>query len=290
MKIANCFLKLISQAQPMATEMEVAQRHIDTIKARVKSTFTLRKTFIGGSYSRRTLLRGASDVDIFAVIARSDITWGGQYVSSMTTLDHFRDELARRYANTPVRRDGHAVVTHFSGWPCVDVVPAVFDQMKGSRPQYLIPDGEGAWMPTSPEGHNAYIATADRQSGGKLRRVAQLVKFWRQCGSTRLALSSFHIEMLLASTGLCNGVKSYAACVTEVLQNLANRECRALHDPLGIAGLIPAVKTESQREDVLTSVRYARDHAKDACVADYSGESEDAWRQWNIVFRENFPR
>ena len=145
-------------------------------------------------------------------------------------------------------------------------------------------------MATSPERHKVYISAANERSGGKLKRVAQLMKFWRQCSSTRFALSSFHIEMLLASTKICSGIKSYAACVTEVLRNLANRECRALQDPLGISGLIPAVKTDNQREDALASVRYAREHAKDACVADYAGDSEEAWRQWNIVFNGNFPR
>jgi len=246
--------------------------------------------FIGGSYSRGTLICGASDVDLFAVIAHTDVTWGRHWKSSESVLNRFRDELAARYPMTPVRRDLQAVVVAFSGRPCVDVVPAVFEQMAGNRPQYFIPDGEGRWMPTSPEKHNLYIRSADARSKGKLRRVAQLVKFWRECCSRRFAISSFHIEMLLASTQVCSGVKTYAACVTEVLRNLADRECRALQDPLGISGIIPAVKTHSQQEDALASARYAREHAKDACVADYSGDSEEAWRQWNIVFKGNFPR
>jgi uncharacterized protein YbaA (DUF1428 family) len=145
-------------------------------------------------------------------------------------------------------------------------------------------------MPTSPEKHNLHLRSADVHSKGKLKRVAQLVKFWRDCCSTRFALSSFHIEMLLASTQICSGVKTYAACVTEVLRNLSQRECRALQDPLGISGLIPAVKTRSQQEEALASVRYAKEHAKDACVADYSGDPEEARRQWDIVFKGNFPR
>jgi hypothetical protein len=229
-------------------------------------------------------------VDLFAVIAHTDVRWGRQWKSSETVLNRFRDELAARYRMTSVRRDLQAVVVAFSRGPCVDVVPAVFDQMAGNRPRYFIPDGEGGWMPTSPETHNVYIRGADARSKGKLKRVAQLVKFWRECCSTRFALSSFHIEMLLASTEICSGIKTYAACVTEVLRNLADRECRALQDPLGISGLIPAVKTDSQQGDALASVKYAKQHATDACVADYSGDSQEAWRQWNIVFKGNFPR
>jgi len=248
MNIRSCFLKLVSRIQPSAPEFELAKKHVATIATRLKSTFNLRRTLVGGSYARDTLVHGASDVDLFAVIARDDITWGGRYESSRTTLDRFRDKLAARYPHTPLRRDLHAIVVPFSEGPSVDVVPAVFDQMTGSRPQYLIPDGEGGWMATNPEKHNVYISDADEKSGGKLKRVAQLMKFWRYCCSTRFALTSFHIEILLASTGVCSGVKSYAECITEVLQNLARRECRAIQDPLGISGLIPTVKTAAQRE------------------------------------------
>lgn len=290
MNIANCFLKLIPRIQPTPAEIALAQQHIATIRVRLNSTFKLSKVLVGGSFSRGTLIRGASDVDLFAVIARSEATWGNRYESSETILNHFRTELARRLPNTPVGRDVHAVVVPFSQGPSVDVVPAIFDQMINGRPQYLIPDGDGEWMPTSPERHNLYIQNANERSGGKLKRVAQILKFWRQCSSTRLAMSSFHIEMLLASSGICIGVKSYAAFITSVLRNLAERECRALQDPVGIAGLIPLVKTENQLENALASVKYARNHANEACVADYAGDSDEAWQRWNTVFNGNFPR
>jgi hypothetical protein len=116
------------------------------------------------------------------------------------------------------------------------------------------------------------------------------MKYWRECRTPRVPLSSFHIEMLLASEGICAGVKSYAACVTETLQLIAERECRALQDPLGIAGHIRAVQTEAQRESSLASVRYSRDHAKDGCLSDYAGNTNEAWRQWDIVFNYTFPK
>jgi len=290
MNIANCFLKLIPRIQPMPAELALAQQHIATIRVRLNSAFKLSKVFVGGSFSRNTLIRGVSDIDLFAVIARSEATWGNRYESSETVLDRFRVQLAQRLPNTSLGRDVHAIVVPFSQGPSVDVVPAIFDQMINARPQYLIPDGDGSWMPTSPDRHNLYIHNANERSGGKVRRVAQIMKFWRQCSSTRFAMSSFHIEMLLASSGICIGVKSYAACVTDVLRILAERECRALQDPVDIAGLIPGVKTENQLANAVASVKYARNHAKEACVADYAQNPEEAWRQWNVVFQGYFPR
>jgi len=288
--IAGCFVRLITRIQPTPPELDRARQYVSTIRTRLNVTFKVRRSLAGGSYSRGTFVRGGSDVDLFAVIAQSDITWGAGYKSSETVLNHFREELAYRYPTVPIRRDVHAVVVEFAQGPSVDVVPAVFHKMVDGRPQYLIPDGEGEWMVTSPEQHSLFIQKANERSGGKLKRVAQILKFWRQCSSTRFALSSFHVELLLASSDICRGVKSYASCLTEALQSLAQRECRALQDPLGISGLIPAVKTKGQREDALASVRYARDHAKDACVADYGGNWKEAWQRWNTAFNGNFPR
>jgi hypothetical protein len=289
--IAVCFGKLVNRLQPSENEKALAQQHLYTIKNRLTATFNIRRFLTGGSFSRGTFIRGGSDVDPFAVISKKDVTWGNSLVSSETALNNIRAEVLKRYPNTPVERDIQAVVVPFSQGASVDVVPAVFDRMlDGKLPLYLIPDGDGGWMPTCPELYASCIRQADARSGGKLKRVAQLLKYWRECRSPRVPLSSFHIKMILASENICTGVKSYAACVTETLQLLAQRECRALQDPVGVAGHIPAVKTEAQRESALASVRYSRDHAKDACWYDYSGNSDEAWRQWDIVFNHAFPK
>jgi len=289
--IAACFGKLVNRVQPLDNEKAMAQQHLYTVKTRLTATFNIRKFPPSGSFVRGSFIRGGSDADLMALISRKDFKWGDDLVTSRTALERIRVELMKRYPNTPVRTDVHAVVVPFSQGASVDVVPAVFEGMLPNNwPRYVIPDGTGGWMPSCPELHNKYIRDADVRSGSKLHRVAQLVKYWRECRSPRVPLSSFHIEMLLASEGLCTGVKSYAACVTETLQLIAERECRALQDPLGIAGHIRAVKTEAQRERSLASVRYSREHAKDGCLSDYAGNVNEAWRQWDIVFNYTFPK
>lgn len=95
---------------------------------------------------------------------------------------------------------------------------------------------------------------------------------------------------MLAAYGTCTGVKSYAQCLTEAFQLLAQRECRAYRDPLGIAGNVAAVSTETQREAAQAAVIYARDHAKSALDAEAAyGQTSEACRQWSIVFNGAFP-
>ena len=74
-----------------------------------------------------------------------------------------------------------------------------------------------------------------------------------------------------------------------MLQLLAQRECRAVKDPMNISGYIPAVKSESQRESALASVRYSRDKAKAALSADAQGDLNEARRLWDIAFNGQFP-
>ena len=287
---AERFKTLLARIAPLQSEIDAAERHVATIRTRLAEAFALKGFVRAGSYSRNTFIRGGSDVDLFAVVARDDLRWGGSYVGSDTALGNFSRELRARFPTTAIHRDAQAIVLEFSDCQ-VDVVPAFFAGMTaGNHPMYAIPDGRSDWMKTSPAQHNAFIRREDEASRGKLRRVAQLIKFWRECRSPRIPLSSFHIEMVLASEGVCRGVKSYGECVVEVLQGLAQRECRGLQDPLRISGLLPAVKSEARRDSALASVRYSREHAKSAVRATYLDDHDEACRQWDIVFNGYFPK
>jgi hypothetical protein len=275
----------------LQSELDEAKRHVDSIRARLQSSFNLKKFVVVGSHSRETAIRRYSDVDHFAVFSRDDFRIGDRYKRSDTVLESIRNDLAQRFRRTPVQRDGQAVVVSFGqGDYSVDVVPAMFWEMnKDNWPIYYIPDGNGGWMRTSPELHNKYIRDADQCSGGKLKRTSQLVKFWRECRSPRIPITSFHIDILLASHKVCEGVKSYAQRLTETFGLLSMRDCRALQDPLGVANLVSAVKTEFQQESACQAVAHAYDHATKALEAERSGNPREARRQWNIVFNNRFP-
>jgi hypothetical protein len=279
MSVSASFSKLVERIQPTEAEIQNASQHAKQIKTRLEQTYNLRKLFSAGSFPRQTYIHSSSDIDLFAVVARDDMRWGDSYVRSSTALDNLKWDLEARYPASTVYRDVHAIVVSFSDGVKVDVVPAI----------YKMPDGAGSWMQTSPELHAKYIEEADGKSGGKLRRTAQLMKFWRGCRTPKVPLSSFHIEMLIASSRICEGAKSYADCVTELLQLLAQRECQAFRDPLQITGNIGATRSLHQRNTTLRSIVYSRDHAKDALYAERHGNTQEAKRQWGIVFNGQFP-
>lgn len=276
---------MLKRIQPTGGETQAAGRHFDTIRTRLETVFTVKKFFAAGSFSRETFIRGRSDVDVFAQVTLDEIRWGNERKSSFTVLDNFRKQIEARLPNTRVGRDVHAIVVEFSDMD-MDVVPAAWAGFSAQhkRPLYLIPDGNGGWMESNPEIHNAYIESKNLESRGKLRAVAQLFKFWRGCRNATIPISSFHIEMVLASEGICTGVKSYAECMTELLQKMAERDCAGIRDPKGISGNIAATKSEAQRATALAAVRQSRDCAKSALQFESYGVTAEALQQWDYVF------
>jgi len=289
MGIPQSFAKLIARIQPSTAEVNSANQHLSAIRTRLETVFKVSSCRVTGSFSRGTSIYGFSDTDLFAVFRKVEFTWGGNLINSTRALDNIRQELIARYPATPIGRDGMAITIEFSDGQVVDVVPALFDYMYKERwPVYLIPDGVGGWMHSSPALYDAYIKQADTQSGGKLKYVAQLMKYWRDCRSPRIPLSSFHIEMVLASEGVCKVAKPYSECLRDLLRSLTDRNCRAIRDPYQISGYISAVKTANQLENASASIRNSRNHANSAVNAETYAVAE-ARRQWQIVFNGNFP-
>lgn len=292
MTVAARFQTLLGRLQPTEREVETYNGHIKTVTTRLRTTFGDMQTKVIGSYARDTAIHGRSDVDLMAVLPVSEVRWGNRVITSKQALDKVRAALQDRYTATGIRRDGQAVVVGFGqGTYSVDVVPAVFDSFSVQRrPIYGIPDGSGGWMLTSPESHAKYLDDANQRSGHKLQYTAQLLKFWRTCWADEIPLQSFHVELLLASTDICVGVKSYASCLFEAFDALGRRGCRALQDPVGISGLIPVAGTSAKLERTLAAVIVGRENAQKAINAERLGSLAQAYTFWDRAFNGCFPK
>jgi len=226
---------------------------------------------------------------MLVVLRRNQAKWGGNLMSSQTVLDKVRDDLGMRYVNTDIRRDQQAAVVSFAqGQQNLDVVPALFSRFDPLRPIYSIPDGIGGWMETSPEAHDRLFLNANERSSGKLRKVAQLMKWWKFSRAQTLPIQSFYIDMLLAKSDICIGIKPYTHCLYQSFKLLNDRECRGLQDPLGIAGVIYVAQTNPQWEAICKAVSYGLEHARAAIASEAVRDFEEANRQWNIVFNGEY--
>jgi len=282
-------LSLANRIQPQGGELGSARKHLLTVRRRLASSFDVSRVVPIGSHSRGAAIRWYSDVDVMAVLRRNEVKWGGNVISSATLLQKVRDDLQDRYVNTQVRRDGQAVVVGFAGGQqSLDVVPALFDRLDKLRPVYAIPDGGGGWLQSSPDAHNRFIATAVARSGGKLRKVIQLLRWWKCSRIHPVPINSFYLDLVLGDSGICVGVKQYTFCLYEAFKLLAGRQCRGIRDPVGIAGTVYSAQTEAQAETLNDAVGFALSHARAAIIAEAAKDFAESNRQWSVVFNGQF--
>lgn len=289
LSVAEAFADLIRDVTPSNNEMADALARYDTIKACLNNGFWVSEVRLVGSFAKGTAVRGQSDVDIFACLARDEARWGDRTLDSRTLLRRVRDHLQQRYPTTNIRGDRHAVSLCFTkGVNRFDVVPAVFIEIDQGGAVFGIPDGEGGWLATAPHIQKRRLQAAADRSGQKLPRVIQLVKFWTRVRSRGVPLNSFHIEMVLAGEEVGVGPATYARLTAEAFRILAHRQGRALKDPSGISHLIPAVTTERQKQALTAQLNQASQWADQAVRTEVEGDVGSALEYWNRVFNGYF--
>ena len=277
--------KLVHSLKPLDSEVSAANSHVATIRRRLESRLGVKRVVVIGSHARRTAVRHFSDVDVMAILPRTEARWGGALVSPGTFLTKIGDQLRDRFVQTKVRTDGQAVVVHFgSSTQAVDVVPAVFLGFEAGRPVYRIPDSSGRWIETSPARHQRLFEVSSERSGGKLKGIAQLIRAWKYGRDPAIPLSSFYADLLLCKTDVASGVSSYGECLHAFFSHLARTDANGLRDPEGVAGIVAVAASPAARDRVKTAAKFARGHAEAALRAEAAGDFVEAVRQWEIVF------
>lgn len=283
------FARLLRIIQPTEGEIKNSDSHKESTQRRLQKSFNLVKFKRIGSHARSTAINSYSDLDFLAVLTRNEAKWGDNFLNSNTVIKRISQDLSDRFVTTAVRKDMQAVVIQFrGGQKSFDVVPGFFHKIENKRPVYYIPNGYGGWMETSPEAHNSYINKENLRSGEKLKKVGQLLRFWKYSRSNAIPISSFYIDLLLAQSGVCVGAKSYPEIMYEFFKLMFDRQCRGLRDPMGVAGIVTAVKTEAQLETLSSLIESSYLHATKALTAEYNKQYQEANRQWNIVFNNQF--
>jgi hypothetical protein len=291
--VSEGFSELLSRIEPNPGEVNARKTHRRSIEQALGAAFKkFNRLEIIGSHTRETAIRYQSDVDYLAVLGREDVTYGGSVVRSSTVLTNVRKVLAERFRNTEIRSDGPSVVVKFQGGEgAVDVVPGFWNGTTGQDgyPVFAIPDGGDGWLNTSPQRHSKYLAEEEQAAGYKFSRVIRLLKAWKYARTPKIPFLSFHVELLLASEGTCEGIKSYGTCLRDAFRLLRDRGGRALNDPLGISGRIPIVYTDAQADSLVNHAAHAAEHADEALWAESTGKVDEAFRQWRIVYNGAFP-
>ena len=282
------FFTLLREIQPAERDVARARARFGAVRTRLSRNFQIAGAHIIGSHARNTAINRFSDVDLLIMLKRSEARWGQKDVSSATILDRFRRELDQKYVQTRVGRDGQAIVVHFErGNATFDVVPAVFRSFR-KAPIYVIPDGTGGWLKSSPLAHNQFFRRADADAAGRLTRAARILKWWKYSRAAPIPVSSFYLDMALAESTICKNVESFTHSIALALSYLADMDGQALSDPTGLCGEIDAAATEAQLDRYRQSVSSSAVTARLALIHEWNHDFERANDLWQRVFNGAF--
>jgi len=243
-----------------------------------------------GSYTKKTGIAGHSDVDLLFVIAPQLLRRGSAEITSTALLERFRRAIAVTNPLTSIGRDRQAVTVQFARTGVsLDIVPAIEDGKIGIANAYRIPDGSGNWFRVAPLAELRRFKRANAWSQKKLLRTVQLLKLWKSSRQSPIQLRSYYIELLLTTTGIANGARSYSEILRDAFQQLYRRGPTALRDPDGRVGSTNPIPPRASAGRVMGSLKRARDRAARARAFEHSGDMQRAALQWRIVFNGKFP-
>lgn len=270
---------------PTGGESAAAKRHRASIEASLKSNFEITRFFRTGSVGNGTSIRRFSDVDYFASIPSKHLRQ-----NSGTMLQAVRGALGARFPTTVVVVRTPAVLVPFGtvASETTEVVPvSLSGRTNAGRLIYNIANGAGGWMKSSPDAHNAYVASIDNKLGKKVKPLVRFLKAWKYYRS--VPISSFYLELRIAKYASLENSIFYSIDVRNILKMLWDTRLAAMQDPMGISGYIYASSTDARKSDALSKLSTALIRAQKARDAQEADKIPEAFYWWNLMFADQFP-
>jgi hypothetical protein len=279
------FRDFLPRLTPTPGESDAAMKHRASIEACLKANFGLIRFFRTGSFGNGTSISGYSDVDYFASLPH-----GRLKQNSGVVLTQVRHALYTRFPSTGVRVDCPAVKVPFGilAKESTEVVPAKYiEETAEGYKSYTIPDCSGGWMRSSPDAHNAYVQSIDKNLDGKVKPLIRFIKAWK-CYH-QVPISSFYLELRVAKYAEAESVIVYDMDVRQIFSRLHNIGLASLQDPMGISGYISASSTQVKLDEAKSKILTAFVRAEKALKAKSKDNIKEAFYWWNLIYDGNFP-
>lgn len=252
------------------------------IREVLENDFTVRDSFLAGSYRRSTMIAplADADVDIFVILHPRHHAADGQ----QALLEAVRNSLRKTYTRTPhIKPDGHAVTIRFTDFK-VDVVPG-FDRRGGG---YLIPDASlGHWISTDPKQHVEIWTAANKRHEGALIPLLKMVKGWNK---SRGLFRSFHLETIALK--LLDGVtiSNYPSGLRFVLERAGKWLEAPLPDPAGYSTDIGAhLRQPDAIAEIQRRLAWGAARAREAERLALQNKTAAAFDKWQLLLPDYFP-
>jgi hypothetical protein len=287
--IERAFDEYLTTLRSTKVEIGSAAAHRFSIKTKLEQDFNLTAFFRSGSFGNGTNVSGYSDVDYFAVIPAANLK-----ADSAVTLSDIATALRYRFPTTPnIRVNGPAVQIPFGldGAEHTEIIPVdgTGTTKLGFR-QFDMPDGNGGWMFSSPESHNAYVREADTIHGGRVRRLVRLIKAWHWLRGVKVR--SFYLELFVTRYAMAETIIIYDIDVRNILRLLSDQRLPSIIDPRfpNDGRIIQPCSTALLHSDALARTERAACWADEAVSARFQGQMSIAFNKWDLIFNYSFPQ
>ena len=277
------FRDFLVKLTPSTAETTSAKSHRASVESCLKNNFGMTRFFRTGSFGNGTSISGYSDVDYFAEIPSKNLKQ-----NSSSTLTMVKNALTTRFPNTGVRVTCPTVLVPF-GYDKKDsteIAPCDYRTTDHGFEIYEIADGNGGWLKSCPDAHNAYVSSIDGKHNGKVKKLIRYIKAWKFYQN--VSISSFYLELRVAK--FCDGESSifYHYDIKTILANLLSNNLAKMIDPLGISGSISPCETQAKYDDAISKLNTAVVRAEKALNAIQNDNVKDAFDWYNLLYNGDF--
>jgi Second Messenger Oligonucleotide or Dinucleotide Synthetase domain len=282
---------LVECLGPDKDEMQEIRGRFDSLQRGLIKAFPHSRFVPIGSHRRGTAIAVHSPIDILVVLQPEWATWGGRHVHPSTIIHLLSEYLLQQHLTSAIRKDGRAIELYFKGrTSAVNLMPAFAVRVADQRTVYTMIGDDNRWIEASPEWHNAFFAHANACNSAKLQAISQLIKIWNFSGSHPFRISGTYVDMLLATSDIAAGVKSYGQCLNDFFGRLVQTEIRSLPDPAGVSSPIVANSSAAALDRLYDAARAANELSIAALDAQARGDNTEANRQWGVIFKRRISR
>jgi hypothetical protein len=285
--------RLVDNVRPDEKDIHLVRDRFGIVHRALSRAFPGSRFVPIGSHSRSTAIAAHSHVDFLAVLPSAWGKWGAHPVSPAAVVgrmtEHMEDLPSALAAE--VRCDRGGVKVHFKGTGfALDVIPGFMVGTADQYPVYSILGQGYRWIETSPERHNALFSNSNARCNAKLRAISQLVKVWRYAHAPPLGISGLYVDMLLATSDLGTGVKSYGQCMKDFFNELVRDGMTCLKDPASWSDVIAPSPSKATFERLYDAAQIAARHAQAALDAQARGMYSEANCEWETIFKQRLSR
>ena len=276
------FQLFIDSLTPDNSLFPVSDDYRDIIWDCLDSNFGLYALFLAGSLQSNTNMRGHGGVDYFASVDEREITG-----NSNEFLERVAQALSSCFLDVTARAPAVEIPFGDRDEDVIRVVPARLGGETATEHRfYGVADGVGGWMNASPDAHATMVETLDESLAGMFRPLIRLLKAWKHY--RQVPVSSFYLELRCVEYAYDEKAIAYTVDFPSVLQTLWDDQFADVHDPKGVAGIVPARLTPAKKKDAISKLRTALYHTSRAQEAEAEWDIEEAFVYWNRVFKGHF--